>query len=108
MRKLAFPGRAALPAAVAIALTVLWTPQAIAQAGEASPARVVGPVYEIAEPSMLDELMKRLKADEASGFLRQKIEEGQRRAIESIKNPRSNDALQRARRALNAAMNVAE
>ena len=99
MRNLALPGRTGLLAAVAIALTVLFSPQAIAQAGEASPPRVVGPVYEIAEPSMLEELMKRMTADEASGFMRQKIEEGQRRAIESIKNPRSNDALQRSAQA---------
>jgi len=69
---------------------------AFGQAGEASPALVVGPVYEIAEPSMLDELMKKLKADEASGALRRKLEEGQRRAIQSIRNPRANESLSRA------------
>jgi len=69
---------------------------AFGQAGEASPAMIVGPVYEIAEPSMLDELMKKLKADEASGVLRRKLEEGQRRAIQSIKSPRANDGLSRA------------
>lgn len=46
---------------------------------------------------MLDELMKKLKADEASGVMRKKIEEGQRRAIQSIKNPRANEALARAK-----------
>lgn len=69
---------------------------AFGQAGEASPAVVAGPVYEITEPSMLDEIMKKLKADEASGVLRRKLEEGQRRAIQSIKSPRPNDSLARA------------
>jgi conjugal transfer pilus assembly protein TraW len=69
----------------------------LAQAGEAAPPLVVGPIYEISEPSMLDELMKKLKADEASGVLRKKIEEGQRRALHSIKNPKANEALARAK-----------
>lgn len=69
----------------------------LAQAGEAAPALVVGPVYEISERSMLDELMRKLKADEASGVLRRKLEEGQRKAIQSIKSPRANDALDRAK-----------
>lgn len=66
------------------------------QAGEAAEPLVVGPVYAITEPSMLDELMKKLKADEASGELRRKIEEGQRRAIQSIRNPAPNSSLVRA------------
>lgn len=69
---------------------------ALAQAGEAAPPVVVGPVYEIKEPSMLDELMKRLKADEASGEMARKLEEGRQRALNSIRNPRANDALARA------------
>ena len=77
-------------------LAIAGAGEALAQAGEASPPVVVGPVYEIKEPSMLDEIMKRLKADEASGVLRRKLEEGRRRAIQSIKNPTPNDGLTRA------------
>lgn len=95
----AVPRGVSVTAHTAVAAAALWlalTQSSFGQAGEASPPVVVGPVYEIKEPSMLDELMKRLKADEASGVLQRKIEEGQRRALNSIRNPRGNDLLIRA------------
>ena len=45
---------------------------------------------------MLEELMKTIKADEASGAMQRRMEEGQARALESLQNPRSNDSISRA------------
>jgi conjugal transfer pilus assembly protein TraW len=100
-------------AAVVVAVAVLWGAaggrDAAAQAGSAAAPTevprdsgsseadlVVGPTYEIKEPSMLEEMMKKLRADEASGVMRRRMEEGQARALDSLQNPRPNDRISRA------------
>ena len=57
---------------------------------------VVGPTYEIKEPSLLAELLKRVAADQASGAMQRRMDEGKTRALESMRNPAPNDSIGRA------------
>jgi conjugal transfer pilus assembly protein TraW len=51
-------------------------------------AQALGPVYEIVEPDMLAELKARLAQMQRSGQLSELLEQGRRRAQQSILNPR--------------------
>lgn len=56
-------------------------------------AQVVGPVYPIVEPDMLAEIKARALEMERTGELQRRLQEGQRRAEESLRNPRAVDGL---------------
>lgn len=59
----------------------------------ASAAQVVGPTYPIEEPDMLLELKAQAEAMERSGELQRRLREGNRRAEESLRNPRAVDGI---------------
>lgn len=70
------------------ALAALWS---IAQAG--SPAfetdlGVIGPTYDIKEPDLLEEIHAKLLAKQASGELARMQEEGHKRAMASVREPK--------------------
>lgn len=83
-------------------LTAMFAGLAIAGAGMAAPpaakTRVtVGPVYEIAEPSIYEQLQALLKQKQESGELAQIEREGRERAERSIRNPAPVEGLRIAR-----------
>jgi len=56
---------------------------------EAGRAEVLGPLYPIAEPDMLEQIEARLRAMERSGELQRLTQEGQQRAIRSAQYPKA-------------------
>jgi conjugal transfer pilus assembly protein TraW len=92
-----------LTAAASLVLT-LWCASAVAQATSANrgatTARVdsgaLGPTYDIAEPDMLEQMMRRLRNMERSGELQKRMEEGKAQALRSLQNPRPVPGLGRA------------
>ncbi|MGD9832709.1 MAG: type-F conjugative transfer system protein TraW [Piscinibacter sp.] len=59
----------------------------------------IGPTYPVAEKNMLDVIMARLRAKEASGELKRHEQEARDRAAYAINNPRPVDGLRRAQAA---------
>ena len=71
-----------------------WGAQSIA--GEVTPAVTLGPTYEIREPNALKEIKRKLEADQKSGLLAQKLNEGKQRAIDYVQNPPPVSGISRA------------
>jgi len=59
----------------------------------------IGPTYPVAEKNLLDVIMARLRAKEASGELKRHEQEARDRAAYAVNNPRPVDGLRRARAA---------
>ena len=91
MRHLSSQRLAAVCAALAIACTSVAGQPSNRPAGTPGPARAdagaLGPTYDIAEPDMLDQMMRRLRNMERSGELQKRVEEGKARALRSLQNP---------------------
>lgn len=70
------------PASFAISASlVLWSAVGFAQ------DRPIGPTYPIVEPNMIQEMMKHLQGMQADGSLGRLLDEGNRRAENSIRQP---------------------
>ena len=59
----------------------------------------IGPTYPVAEKNLLDVIMARLRAKEASGELKRHEQEARDRAAYAVNNPRPVDGLRRAQAA---------
>lgn len=59
----------------------------------------IGPTYPVAEKNLLDVIMARLRAKEASGELKRHEQEARDRAAYAVNNPRPVDGLRRAKAA---------
>jgi conjugal transfer pilus assembly protein TraW len=59
----------------------------------------IGPTYPVAEKNLLDVIMARLRAKEASGELKRHEQEARDRAAYAVNNPRQVDGLRRAQAA---------
>ncbi len=77
-----------------IAAATCW-----ALGAQATNLGTIGPTYPVAEKNLLDVIMARLRAKEASGELKRHEQEARDRAAYAVNNPRPVDGLRRARAA---------
>ena len=77
-----------------IAAATCW-----ALGAQAANLGTIGPTYPVAEKNLLDVIMARLHAKEASGELKRHEQEARDRAAYAVNNPRPVDGLRRARAA---------
>ena len=77
-----------------IAAATCW-----ALAAQATNLGTIGPTYPVAEKNLLDVIMARLRAKEASGELKRHEQEARDRAAYAVNNPRPVDGLRRAQAA---------
>ena len=77
-----------------IAAATCW-----ALGAQATNLGTIGPTYPVAEKNLLDVIMARLHAKEASGELKRHEQEARDRAAYAVNNPRPVDGLRRARAA---------
>lgn len=83
---------------LALTIAVLALATAVQAAPPSAKTRVtLGPVYEIAEPSIYEQLQALLKEKQESGEMAQLEKEGRERAERSIRNPAPVDGLRIAR-----------
>jgi conjugal transfer pilus assembly protein TraW len=74
-----------------IAAATCW-----ALGAQATNLGTIGPTYPVAEKNLLDVIMARLRAKEASGELKRHEQEARDRAAYAVNNPRPVDGLRRA------------
>lgn len=74
-----------------IAAATCW-----ALGSQAANLGTIGPTYPVAEKNLLDVIMARLRAKEASGELKRHEQEARDRAAYAVNNPRPVDGLRRA------------
>lgn len=74
-----------------IAAATCW-----ALGAQAANLGTIGPTYPVAEKNLLDVIMARLRAKEASGELKRHEQEARDRAAYAVNNPRPVDGLRRA------------
>ena len=84
----------ARPSPWLIAAATCW-----ALGAQAANLGTIGPTYPVAEKNLLDVIMARLHAKEASGELKRHEQEARDRAAYAVNNPRPVDGLRRARAA---------
>jgi conjugal transfer pilus assembly protein TraW len=84
----------ARPSPWLIAAATCW-----ALGAQAANLGTIGPTYPVAEKNLLDVIMARLHAKEASGELKRHEQEARDRASYAVNNPRPVDGLRRARAA---------
>ena len=84
----------ARPSPWLIAAATCW-----ALGAQAANLGTIGPTYPVAEKNLLDVIMARLRAKEASGELKRHEQEARDRAAYAVNNPRPVDGLRRARAA---------
>lgn len=77
-----------------IAAATCW-----ALGSQAANLGTIGPTYPVAEKNLLDVIMARLRAKEASGELKRHEQEARDRAAYAVNNPRPVDGLRRAQAA---------
>lgn len=77
-----------------IAAATCW-----ALGAQATNLGTIGPTYPVAEKNLLDVIMARLRAKEASGELKRHEQEARDRAAYAVNNPRPVDGLRRAQAA---------
>lgn len=77
-----------------IAAATCW-----ALGAQATNLGTIGPTYPVAEKNLLDVIMARLRAKEASGELKRHEQEARDRAAYAVNNPRQVDGLRRAQAA---------
>ena len=77
-----------------IAAATCW-----ALGAQATNLGTIGPTYPVAEKNLLDVIMARLRAKEASGELKRHEKEARDRAAYAVNNPRPVDGLRRAQAA---------
>lgn len=77
-----------------IAAATCW-----ALGAQATNLGTIGPTYPVAEKNLLDVIMARLRAKEASGELKRREQEARDRAAYAVNNPRPVDGLHRAQAA---------
>lgn len=77
-----------------IAAATCW-----ALGAQAANLGTIGPTYPVAEKNLLDVIMARLRAKEASGELKRHEQEARDRAAYAVNNPRPVDGLRRAQAA---------
>lgn len=77
-----------------IAASTCW-----ALGAQATNLGTIGPTYPVAEKNLLDVIMARLRAKEASGELKRHEQEARDRAAYAVNNPRPVDGLRRAQAA---------
>ncbi|MCL4736585.1 MAG: type-F conjugative transfer system protein TraW [Burkholderiaceae bacterium] len=70
-----------------------------ALSAQAANLGTIGPTYPVAEKNLLDVIMARLRAKEASGELKRHEQEARDRAVYAVNNPRPVDGLRRAQAA---------
>ena len=70
-----------------------------ALSAQAANLGTIGPTYPVAEKNLLDVIMARLRAKEASGELKRHEQEARDRAAYAVNNPRPVDGLRRAQAA---------
>lgn len=85
---------AKVAAAGLMAIAFVWPCMTLA--GEVAKPETLGPTYVIKEPNALKEIKAKLLADEKSGLLAKKMEEGKQRAIDYVKNPPPVEAITKA------------
>ncbi len=84
----------ARPSPWLIAAATCW-----ALGAQAANLGTIGPTYPVAEKNLLDVIMARLRAKEASGELKRHEQEARDRAAYAVNNPRPVDGLRRAQAA---------
>jgi conjugal transfer pilus assembly protein TraW len=88
-----------MPAIVEILrATVLTLLCALCLHAMAARAAALGPTYPIVEPDMIEEMKRKLEAEQRSGALQKKLEDSRQRAVASIQNPPAVAGLSRALR----------